>query len=203
MRRSPRSAAVGHGVVLSFWLLALGGCATTAPRDGAGPGIPADPDELTQWIAKGRIALTAQGEGGAGAFVWQQRSERTELSVRGPFGAGGLSVVTDGDSLEVDDGSGQPIDGDSARRTLEERLGMSLPLAQFRYWMLGVPAPPALGPAQRASGAVPGFTQAGWVVEYEGYRAAGPWSLPARLTATTANARVRLVIDDWQLTAAP
>jgi outer membrane lipoprotein LolB len=176
--------------------LVIAGCATV-PRGGAGPGAPVDPEQLPQWVAKGRIALTANGEGGAGAFVWQQRSERTELSVRGPFGAGGLSVVTDGENLELDDGSGQPIDGERARIALEQRLGASLPLAQLRYWMLGVPAPSA--PAQQATGAVPGFTQAGWVVEYPAYRPAGPWSLPARLTATTAHARVRLVIDDWQL----
>lgn len=176
--------------------LVLAGCATV-PGGGAGPGAPADPEQLSQWMARGRIALTAHGEGGSGAFVWQQRSERTELSVRGPFGAGGLSVVTDGESLELDDGSGRAIDGERARIALEERLGASLPLAELRYWLLGVPAPSA--PVQRATGAVPGFTQAGWVVEYPAYRSAGPWSLPARLTATTANARVRLVIDDWQL----
>ncbi|HWJ06966.1 MAG TPA: lipoprotein insertase outer membrane protein LolB [Steroidobacteraceae bacterium] len=194
MQRSTRFLAPRWGALLGA--LALAGCATV-PGGGAGPGTPADPERLTQWVAKGRIALTAQGEGGAGAFVWQQRSERTELSVRGPFGAGGLSVVTDGETLELDDGSGQAIDGERARLALEQRLGTSLPLAELRYWMLGVPAPSA--PAQRASGPVPGFTQAGWVVEYPGFRPAGPWSLPARLTATTANARVRLVIDDWQL----
>lgn len=193
MQRSSRWVGPTCSVLLAA--LALAGCATVVPSGGAG--APADPEQLTQWMAKGRIALTARGEGGAGAFVWQQRSERTELSVRGPFGAGALDVVTDGETLELDDGSGQAIDGERARIALEERLGASLPLAELRYWMLGVPAPSA--PAQQAAGAVPGFTQAGWVVEYADYRPAGPWSLPARLTATTANVRVRLVIDDWQL----
>ncbi|MCE3283933.1 MAG: outer rane lipoprotein LolB, partial [Steroidobacteraceae bacterium] len=85
-------------VVFLFHAMALllVGCATAPVGSVPGPGRAANPDELTQWIAKGRIALTAQGEGGSGSFVWQQRSERTELAVRGPLGAGGLNVVTDG-----------------------------------------------------------------------------------------------------------
>jgi outer membrane lipoprotein LolB len=186
---------------LSAAVLAVA-CAT-APVAPPGAGRPADPEALSQWTAKGRIALTAQGEGGNGSFVWQQRSERTELAVRGPLGAGGLSIVTDGQSLEVDDGSGQPVDGEAARAALEARLGTRLPLDELRYWLLGLPAPERAGLVQQATGPVPGFTQAGWVVSYDGFRAAGPWSLPARLTATTANARVRIVVDDWILPPAP
>jgi outer membrane lipoprotein LolB len=198
MRRARQACAVALLVAAA----SLAGCATS-PIAGQVPGRGADPDELTQWMAKGRIALSTQGEGGSGSFVWQQRSERTELSVRGPLGAGGLNVVTDGTTLEVDDGSGRPVDGEAARAAIERTIGAALPLAEFRYWLLGVPAPEAMGPAQRATGPVPGFAQGGWVVTYEGFRQAGPWSLPARLTATTGDARVRIVVDDWQLPPGP
>jgi outer membrane lipoprotein LolB len=188
-RTSPRVAFLGACA------LALAGCAI-AP---AGPSRAPDPDVLTQWTAKGRIALTALGEGGSSSFVWQQRSERTELAVRGPLGSGGLTIVTDGDTLELDDGSGRTVDGDAARMELERRLGARLPLSELRYWMLGVPAPEAAVPVQMATGSVPGFTQGGWVVTYEAFEPAGDWSLPRRLTATTRDARVRIVVDDWQL----
>lgn len=195
----PRTRALVAGLCV---VALLAGCAT-APVTPAGGGRAADPDELSQWTARGRIALTAQGEGGSGSFVWQQRSERTELAVRGPLGAGGLNIVTDGERVEIDDGSGQFVSGDAARAALESRLGTALPLAELRYWMLGLPAPGGAAPVQRATGSVPGFTQGGWVVSYEGFRSAGPWSLPARLTATTANARVRIVVDDWTVPQTP
>lgn len=176
------------------------GCAT-APIGNLPESRAADPGQLTQWQARGRIALAAQGEGGSGSFVWQQRSERTELTVRGPLGAGGLSLVTDGVAIELADGTGQPLDGEAARAELERRLGVKLPLAELRYWMLGVPAPdgPGSGPVQASSGAVPGFVQGGWVVSFEELRPQAGWSLPARLTATTSSARVRIIIDDWTL----
>jgi len=120
--------------------LLVTGCVTT-PAGNPPASRTVDPAQLTQWLAKGRIALAAQGEGGSGSFVWQQRSERTELTVRGPLGAGGLALVTDGATIELSDGAGKPLDGEAARAELERRLGVKLPLAELRYWMLGVPAP--------------------------------------------------------------
>jgi outer membrane lipoprotein LolB len=180
----------------------VAGCATT-PTSGLSAARTADPAQLTQWMAKGRIALAAQGEGGSGSFVWQQRSERTELSVRGPLGAGGLSLVTDGESIELAEGAGQPLDGEAARVELERRLGVKLPLAELRYWMLGVPAPDpsGSGPVQVSTGSVPGFVQGGWVVSYEELKPQAGWNLPARLTATSSGARVKIVVDDWILPA--
>jgi outer membrane lipoprotein LolB len=193
LRRRPLLAALACALVVT-------GCATV-PIGSPSESRTADPEQLTQWMAKGRIALAAQGEGGSGSFVWQQRSERTELTVRGPLGAGGLALVTDGAMIELSDGAGQPLDGEAARVELERRLGVKLPLAELRYWMLGVPAPdgPDSGPAQANMGSVPGFVQGGWVVSYEELKLQAGWSLPARLTATTNGARVKIVVDDWIL----
>lgn len=187
--------------VLAGALLATG-CATSPVGSPSGS-RPPDPEQLTQWLAKGRIALVAQGEGGSGSFVWQQRSERTELTLRGPLGAGGLALITDGTTFELSDGAGQPLNGEAARAELERRLGVKLPLAELRYWMLGGPAPesPGSGPVQTSSGSVPGFVQGGWVVSYEQLKSQAGWSLPARLTATTNGARVRIIVDDWILPA--
>lgn len=182
--------------------LLLTGCAAT-PVGSPPESRTADPEQLTQWLAKGRIALAARGEGGSGSFVWQQRSERTELAVRGPLGAGGLALVTDGTTIELSDGAGLPLNGEAARAELERRLGLRLPVAELRYWMLGVPAPdrPGSGPVQTSSGPLPGFVQGGWVVSYEELKSQAGWSLPARLTVTTNGARVRIVVDDWILPA--
>ena len=187
--------------VLAGALLATG-CATSPVGSPSGA-RPPDPEQLTQWLAKGRSALVAQGEGGSGSFVWQQRSERTELTLRGPLGAGGLALITDGTTFELSDGAGQPLNGEAARAELERRLGVTLPLAELRYWMLGGPAPdrPGSGPVQTSSGPVPGFVQGGWVVSYEELTSQAGWSLPARLTATTSGARVRIIVDDWILPA--
>ena len=182
----------------------LAGCVTgnvaTTPSLGAAP----DPARISEWTAKGRIAVAAQGEGGSGSFVWQQHDDRTELAVRGPLGAGGLDLVTDGTTLQVADASGRTLDGDAARALLEQRLGTSLPLQQLRYWMLGLPAPTtASTPADPGSASPSGFTQAGWTVNLDESRTVDGWRVPARLSAATSTVRVRIIVDDWQLSAAP
>jgi outer membrane lipoprotein LolB len=190
---------------LPFLLLgltvAVAGCASVrAPETG---GSAPDPERLTDWAAKGRIGITAGGEGGSGSFSWQQAAGRTDLALRGPLGAGGLDLVTDGVQLQLRDASGQALDGDAARAELEQRLGGPLPLAQLRYWILGVPAPAGrgagAGQVQMATGAVPGFVQDGWVVTLDQSRVFGAWRLPVRLSATTSGIRIKLVVDDWQL----
>jgi outer membrane lipoprotein LolB len=159
-----------------------------------------DPAAFTQWTAKGRIALAAKGEGGSGSFSWQQRDARTELSVRGPLGAGGLNVVAEGDALQLTDASGRALDGAAARQALEAHLGAPIPLDDLRYWLIGVPAP-GRGPGlvQAATGSTPGFVQGAWVVSYDAYTDAAGWRLPARMTATTAGVKVRVVVDEWQV----
>ena len=190
---------------LQLWVvplvLILAGCVTNrGPEIG---GAAPDPQRLTTWTAKGRIGITAHGEGGSGGFTWQQASSRTDLALRGPLGAGGLDLMTDGERLELRDASGRTLDGDAARTALERQLGGPLPLAQLRYWMLGVPAPVVDGlgssPVQMATGPVPGFVQDGWTVTLDESRVVGAWRLPVKLTATTPGVRIKLIVDDWQL----
>ena len=187
---------------LLLWLVvAVAGCASVRPP-AAGGNVP-DPERFTEWSARGRIGITAHGEGGSGSFTWRQAAGRTELALRGPLGAGGLDLVTDGVQLQVRDASGVALDGDAARAELEQRLGGPLPLVQLRYWILGVPAPaghgPGAAPVQMATGSVPGFVQDGWVVTLDQSEVFGAWRLPVRLSATTSGVRIKLVVDDWQL----
>ena len=185
----------------SLLVVTLAGCASVrVPETG---GNTPDPLRLTEWTARGRIDITAQGEGGSGSFSWQQAAGRTDLALRGPLGAGGLDLVIDGTQLQLRDAAGQALDGDAARAELEQRVGGPLPLAQLRYWILGLPAPVRDGlgsaPVQMATGSVPGFVQDGWVVTLDQSRVFGSWRLPVRLSATTSGVRIKLVVDDWQL----
>lgn len=200
-----RGRLVGRARLASLAALALllGGCAAAPVVAPPPAGRVADQESLSQWVAKGRIVLVAQGEGGSGSFVWQQRSERTELSFRGPLGAGAMQVVTDGDVIELTDTAGRALDGDAARRALEHRLGINLPLADMRYWMLGLPAPDATGGAAVAlpvgAGGQTGFRQREWEVSFQEFRGVAGWSLPARFNAAAPGVRVRIIVDDWQL----
>ena len=183
---------------LLFAVALVAGCAAT-PRVPAVPGAVADPERLTDWTATGRLAIAADGQGGSGSFVWQQHASATELTLRGPLGAGAVRILRDGESLSVTDGDGHGLDATQAREQIRARLGTDLPLDQLRFWMLGIAAPGM--PAQVSEhGEAPlrVIDQSGWRVSYEQFVAAQGWSLPARMTAASGAVRIRVVVNDWR-----
>ena len=182
------------------WLvmaLALGGCAVapTVP-----PPTLQEPASLESWTASGRLALAANGEGGSGSFTWQQQSASTTLSIRGPLGAGAMQVTTDGEYLAVIDADGHELDSEQSQALIRRRLGADLPLAQLRYWMVGLPAPDS--PASVVDAAESPrrvIEQSGWRIGYDSFGVAAGVPLPQRFTASLGGVRLKVVVDDWQV----
>lgn len=189
-------------LALAAGLLLAGGCAAVAPPP---PPSAAALEERrlalqasAAWRLAGRVAVTAGSEGGSAALDWRQAGERSELVLRGPFGAGSLRVALSGGSVELDDGTHR-LEGEPAREFLERQLGAPLPLAGLRYWVLGVPAPGAPYVEVTGPDGLPGqLDQQGWQVGFERYREVDGRQLPGRVTARTAGARVRLVISGFE-----
>lgn len=189
-----------RGLVLLWVLSVLTGCVSTRPN---APGSVVDPTRLTAWQASGRIGIAAPGTGGSGTFNWQQHSSASEVTVRGPLGVGALRIRADGDTLHVDDGDGHTLDADGARGLLMDRLGIELPLQELRYWMLGLAAPGR--PANVHEASEPPLRiidQSGWRVSYDQFTALAGWLVPARLTASRGEVRIKLILDDWRLPTA-
>jgi len=178
--------------------LALAGC-VAPPRIPDTTARP-DPGTLRQWSASGRLAVSAGGEGGSGAFVWQQRDDASQLDLRGPFGAGALTIHATPDSLSLADGAGRRLDATTARAELQARLGADLPWTSLRYWMLGLPAP---DPPAEVTDAVAApwrvIEQSGWRIGYDAFTTVTGLTLPQRFTATRGDVRVRVVVDAWSV----
>lgn len=190
-----RAAAAVLGVLL-LGVLLLGGCAPAlrAPE----PGTQPDAAMLQHWTASGRLALAADGDGGSGSFVWNQREGVTELDIRGPLGAGALQIIATDATLSVADGAGRTLDPGAARAYLQSRLGADVPWDRLRYWMLGIPSPDAPSQVSEA-GASPWrvIEQSGWRISYEAFLSTENGSLPQRFTAIREAVRVKVIVDSW------
>ena len=89
---------------------------------------------------------------------------------------------------------------DAAAAFLQEQLGWSFPAASARYWILGLRDPAAAGEERfDAAGELAGLRQGGWSVSYQGFADVEGERLPTRITLEGPDARVRLVIDAWDL----
>lgn len=185
---------------LAVLVLALGGCANlpTTPTEAV------DPARLREWTATGRMALAVDGRGGSGSFTWTQRDVATTLSIRGPLGAGAVQIVAEGEAIAATDGEGHHLDTAPARALLRERLGADLPVAQLRYWMLGLPSPDI--PAEVADHAgtpVRVIEQSGWRIGYDAFQPTAGLSLPARFSAVQGDVRIKVIVDRWTVAASP
>jgi outer membrane lipoprotein LolB len=200
--RSPAAAAACARHVT--FLVLLAGC-VSAPPSKPRQSIPwtqrrAQLQTLDPFGLSGRVAVAAGSEGFSAHLSWDQRGARTTVQLNGPLGIGGIHVVANGPTLDVENSQGQHLQSDRARAELEAKLGFDPPLTSLRYWVLGVPDPgmpstETVGPDQRLAA----LEQDGWQIAYSSYMDAGGGSwLPQRLALQRGDVRVRLIVDRWQ-----
>lgn len=197
-------------VALAAWLalLALAGCRTRPPPAPViGPGADAPWAEQYAALSRvdsfglsGRVAVAAKGEGFSANLRYSQRRERADLALDGPLGVGGMRIGIQDRELSVTNSRGEKLDGAAARAEMEARLGFELPLAELRWWLLGLPSPGTPSePAQPDPGApIDVFRQNGWQVSIDARAPGLGFSLPRRLTAQRDGARLKLLVESWQ-----
>jgi outer membrane lipoprotein LolB len=180
--------------------LLLAGCAT-APRHV--PGEPIAIERLERWQAHGRIGVSGPEGGGSGSFDWRQNDDEAKVQIRGPVGIGSVRLNVRGDvnhpRIELQTGDGTTLESDAAWTELEARLGARLPAGNLRYWLLGLAAPGEHRWSGASDAGEASLEQQGWRIDYQRYSNELGARLPMRLRASSGDARVRIVIDRWQL----
>lgn len=186
----PRSRAA-----LLLSLLALAGCAglrTVALPDLDLPSSwESRRSALQAWPGydlRGRIAVAHGDDGFSGALRWLQSGSKARLELDGPLGVGGVRYDLD------------PATVDGA--ALGQALGVPVPVASLRYWLLGVPDPALAAEESLETGAarLAALRQAGWSVVYARYAPVPGTRLemPQRIEMTRDGVRLRLLVEDWQ-----
>jgi outer membrane lipoprotein LolB len=203
-------------LVLASLAGVLTGCRTAPPRPVIGPGADAPwPEQLAaleqldRYALNGRVAVAANGQGFSASLRYAQQPRRTEFSLDGPLGIGGLRVEVEGERVAIVTSRGEKLDGPEARAELERRLGFALPLEDLRWWLLGIPAPGEASVNAEQSGEIREFTQRDWRVSVNSRIAGLGFSLPQRLTAQRIGgegegqsegegARLKLLVERWE-----
>jgi outer membrane lipoprotein LolB len=179
----------------------LGGCAIHRAGPAAPAAVPWDQrvaqlDRAASWQLEGRAAVALGEQGWQANLDWRQSGSESDLHLAGPFNVGALSIKVTPDGVAL---NGAPP-SEAVVGQLQARLGFELPLDHLRYWLLGVPNPALPFELTRNAGdRAQHLAQAGWDIDYDKYLPSGGDSLPGRLVLSRADARVRVVVDRWDL----
>lgn len=187
--------------------LLLGGCATV-------PSVSLNTPEaqlkwrerdqqvarLSTWRCEGRLAMQVADEGWNATLRWSQFERVYEIDLRGPFGAGAVSILGSPWGVVVRSGDDPEVFGEDAQSLLRQRFGWMLPIASLEYWVIGRPDPGAVSEFDvDPDGRLVRLSQSGWTVEYKSYDAATGYDLPRKIFARNDNIGLRLIIDQWML----
>lgn len=192
---------------LALGLIAVSACAPVRVREtpaalAAQQAREARLAPLTHWTLTAHIGVSNGGDGGSGDLTWEQDGAAFRFTVRAPV-TGKTWTLSGVAAHAVLEGVDPQSDSDSdAQRLLHDRLGWDVPLADLRAWVRGLRAPGAAADVQYDARNLPAvIEQDGWRVEYRDWFAERDPPLPRKVFASRGDARVRMVVESWNLDA--
>lgn len=208
-----------RGPLLAAWIVLLAACASGGGRKAAPPAL-VDPEDVAaaqarqstreawlrgrkDWGFEARVAVSQAGKGGSGRLDWRQQGERYTASLSAPVTRQSWRLSVDADGARLEGLEGGPRQGGDADLLLREATGWDIPVRTLSEWARGLSdqGSPEFGP----EGQLQALRQAGWNIRYtEWMPASGEQpAMPRRVEAERGQARVRLVVDRWDLGAGP
>ncbi len=155
-----------------------------------------------QWSLQGRVALSNGRNGGSGRIDWHQDGMHYDVTLSAPITRQGWRLSGDAEMARLDGLTGGPRVGADAETLLRDATGWVIPVGALASWVRGAAAETLPTPILEFApdGHLMQLQQSGWTIDYSDWRMqpALGIELPHRLNASQGNAKVRLVIDQWQ-----
>ena len=155
-------------------------------------------NQMTRWVATGKIGIRTQNDSQSASLFWQQDQQAYEISLKGPLGQGGATISGDQYSATLEVPGEQPMAAGSPEELLSLRLGWEIPVKDAQYWIKGIPAPGSKYDTVLYENRLARLTQQGWDIEYQNYIEADDTSLPGKLTLSREALKLTLIIRNWR-----
>jgi outer membrane lipoprotein LolB len=204
--------------------LALAGCSALPPRASApAPATASAPDAAAQqaeaeraqwlqahpdWAFQGRVAISSGRNGGSGRIDWKQQHRQYEVELSAPVTRQSWRLFGDThyEAGRLEGLEGGPREGENAEELLREATGWEIPVNLLPQWVRGQVAFDTEEPERvdyDAQGRPHLLRQMGWDIEFQDWYPPGDGrpALPRRIEARSGDAKVRLLVDRWDIPA--
>ena len=148
------------------------------------------------WSLSGRVALSNGKDGGSGRLDWTQAGSRFDVALSAPVTRQSWRVSGGEGEATLEGFEGGARTGPDAESLVFEATRWRIPVDALTLWVRGRASPGAML-EYTADGRLSRLSDAGWVVRYDDWREVDGVELPGRIEARQGEARVRLVVDEW------
>lgn len=156
--------------------------------------------DLDSWTLRGRLAISANGDGGSGSLEWTRSPSGYRFVLSAPLTGRSFRLQGNNHGVQLLGLEQGPIGGGNAHDLLRRAFGWQVPMAQLVYWVRGMRAPHS--PARMwfdEDGLPQRLVQDGWTIEYRDWYRRRQTPLPRRVFARHGDDHVRLAIRSWSL----
>lgn len=155
---------------------------------------------LDAWRIEGRVGVRRDDESWQASLVWEHFRDLEHLMLSGPFGQGAFDIEFTQQHIRITHADGKIEESSDPQSLLESALGFSVPVAAFRYWILGLEYPSEVFDSEHDPfGKLMRVKQLGWECQYQEYQSVLNFSIPKKLSVLNAKTRLKLVIDEWSI----
>lgn len=155
--------------------------------------------DIERWHIRGKIGIRTTTESLSAMLNWQQLVGAYTIRLTGALGSGSLQIIGNDDGVTVRQAGEIDQYASDAGQLLQQRLGWSVPIEHFYYWIRGLPAAVPIQQQTSADGQLSALEQAGWRIEYLRYQQFADFALPSKLRLQHEDLKVTLIIKEWQL----
>jgi outer membrane lipoprotein LolB len=158
---------------------------------------------LKHWQLTGKIAVKQPSDSGSALInQWIQHNEAYDLILSSAFlGIGRTRLKGSPDFIELILADGESYQSSEPDELILAATGWRLPLNELTWWVRGLTSPDGdFRLLFDSTGELVAIRQSGWHIQYDRWYSASADlpALPARITATKGEKRVRMAITDWQ-----
>lgn len=192
-------------ILILTLVLLLGACSSTPQRP-----IAVDPQiawqehqyhlaAMRDWSLSGRLAIQSDHEGWQVSINWRQKQQDYSILLIAPLGQGSLRLDGNEDAVTLQTDDGESLSDTDPGTLLYRQFGWRVPVKSLRYWVLGIPAPGKREEEIDEYGRLTHLIQDGWEIRFLDYTKQEGQELPGRVFVNNHKAKVKLVINNWEL----